>query len=93
MRLFDLLVKRIEECCDDGISCEQCLVSAECCCLWDRICERPIIDRREYSAFVAQLVRLRSEKRLVNGTETAAIRPLKQENALVLTTGGGSHAG
>ena len=63
MTLFDQLVKKAEECCGDGIVCDRCPVAADCRRFWDSVCQREMVDRREYSRYAARLTGFRSKKR------------------------------
>ena len=59
----NLLVKRLEECCGDGLDCDHCPVAAECTACWDAICQQLVLDEYQYSDFVARLDELRNRKR------------------------------
>ena len=71
MSHFDLLVRKVEQCCDDGISCNQCPVEADCQGCWDRVCERLIITKGEYKKYLAELVLIGDLKRISNENRKA----------------------
>ena len=68
MKLFNQLVKKVEDCCDDGISCDRCPVAADCRRFWDSVCWYEMVDRREYSRYAARLTMFRNKKRLAHST-------------------------
>ena len=72
MKLFDRLVKKVEDCCDDGMDCDHCPVAADCRRFWDLVCRWELIDRREYSRCAARLTGFRNKKRAAKGEASIA---------------------